>query len=86
MPKKLKVQLLSISYKVGRKTFTVTPKTKKVEKPSLTRGESSKSMLPKVGAMESNEEFMCINGVLHIKICVGTSCNWFSTGEPCEEE
>ena len=31
-----------------------------------------------------NDDFKCIDGTIHIKLCIGSYCEWISTGESCE--
>lgn len=81
MAKKPTIKVLSITYKVGNKTFTATP-------PTNNRGindENNPALLPLEGPLSADDgDFKCINGVLHMLVCVGGICHWVSLNKPCQ--
>lgn len=81
MARKKKIKLIALSYKIGKKTISVT--SEQLEEDSIkgdTRAiENANSLTPK----NLNNDFACFNGILHIKVCIGGSCSWVSTEERC---
>lgn len=83
MSKKAKIQIVSITYKIGRRMLTYKPEDQKKEKGTRELSMVNKSFKSKNALAEDDGDFKCINGELHIKACVGSSCEWVPFGEPC---
>lgn len=83
MAKKPTIKVLSMTFKVGNKTFTALSETN-------LEGSEDPNRIPIIPHGQSNIEdnintnFRCIDGVLHMNVCVGGACHWVSLNKPCK--
>jgi len=84
-PKKRKLELISITYKVDGKIHSKAIESKK----NVSKLSKKKPMLDAhADAVTNNdcgEGCRCVNGKMEILVCFGGDCVWESTGLPCPE-
>lgn len=72
------VKIISVTFKIDDNIIT----TSDAETPGSDTADSLKDIEVQRG--ESNfSDFQCINGQMHIKICVGDICKWAPIGKSC---
>jgi hypothetical protein len=79
MNTKLKIKMVGVMYKVCNKIHTAT-----IEGVNSNFDNSEKKILvPETDVTGENQQFKCIDGELHVKVCFGGDCHWTNTGISC---
>ena len=79
-------EVISVTFKLKNKIYSVALDNEQTPKPetALTGPvKGGKFLAAKAGAAVSTTQ--CINGQLHVRMCLGNNCQWVNTGITCGE-
>jgi hypothetical protein len=82
-PKAPKMELISLTFRLNGKLHAIAVSNDSVKVPSRSSKLKSTDSIAARRSSTAGSDAQCINGELHIQVCLGSECHWINTHIAC---